>query len=445
MRRMLTFLIIKMKIFKNLNFLCFAILLLLYVFSFTACEKHEEHDEHDGHDHAVHEEKDENHTAHEAEIIHEKKDDKEHDGHNHSPEEEVGIKLSEKQIKESKIKLEQVTIKKIHKEISLLGDITVNKDMTACVASRVPGNVKKVLKTLGEKVKKGEVLAEIDSRELADAKANYLAALEKYDLEKSVFEQEKEIYKKKISSEREYLNAKQAMANARIELRSAKQKLVALGISKEKIAGLPEQPDETLTHFEIKAPFDGTIIEKHITQGEVIKEDKDDDVNFVVANLDSVWVNLRISQKDLPLIRSGRKTTISVGFGIPDTEGTISFVSPVISEETRAAIGRVIIDNKSGLYRPGLFVTAKVIIENDKPKICVPVSAVQSIDGENIVFVRHEDEFEPQTVVLGVTDGEYVEIISGLNSNDKFVSEGAFDLKTKIITGGMDAHAGHGH
>ena len=445
MRRMLTFLIIKMKIFKNLNFLCFAILLLLYVFSFTACEKHEEHDEHDGHDHAVHEEKDENHTAHEAEIIHEKKDDKEHDGHNHSPEEEVGIKLSEKQIKESKIKLEQVTIKKIHKEISLLGDITVNKDMTACVASRVPGNVKKVLKTLGEKVKKGEVLAEIDSRELADAKANYLAALEKYNLEKSVFEQEKEIYKKKISSEREYLNAKQAMANARIELRSAKQKLVALGISKEKIAGLPEQPDETLTHFEIKAPFDGTIIEKHITQGEVIKEDKDDDVNFVVANLDSVWVNLRISQKDLPLIRSGRKTTISVGFGIPDTEGTISFVSPVISEETRAAIGRVIIDNKSGLYRPGLFVTAKVIIENDKPKICVPVSAVQSIDGENIVFVRHEDEFEPQTVVLGVTDGEYVEIISGLNSNDKFVSEGAFDLKTKIITGGMDAHAGHGH
>ncbi len=445
MRRMLTFLIIKMKIFKNLNFLCFAILLLLYVFSFTACEKHEEHDEHDGHDHAVHEEKDENHTAHETEIIHEKKDDKEHDGHNHSPEEEVGIKLSEKQIKESKIKLEQVTIKKIHKEISLLGDITVNKDMTACVASRVPGNVKKVLKTLGEKVKKGEVLAEIDSRELADAKANYLAALEKYDLEKSVFEQEKEIYKKKISSEREYLNAKQAMANARIELRSAKQKLVALGISKEKIAGLPEQPDETLTHFEIKAPFDGTIIEKHITQGEVIKEDKDDDVNFVVANLDSVWVNLRISQKDLPLIRSGRKTTISVGFGIPDTEGTISFVSPVISEETRAAIGRVIIDNKSGLYRPGLFVTAKVIIENDKPKICVPVSAVQSIDGENIVFVRHEDEFEPQTVVLGVTDGEYVEIISGLNSNDKFVSEGAFDLKTKIITGGMDAHAGHGH
>jgi len=445
MRRMLTFLIIKMKIFKNLNFLCFAILLLLYVFSFTACEKHEEHDEHDGHDHAVHEEKDENHTAHEAEIIHEKKDDKEHDGHNHSPEEEVGIKLSEKQIKESKIKLEPVTIKKIHKEISLLGDITVNKDMTACVASRVPGNVKKVLKTLGEKVKKGEVLAEIDSRELADAKANYLAALEKYDLEKSVFEQEKEIYKKKISSEREYLNAKQAMANARIELRSAKQKLVALGISKEKIAGLPEQPDETLTHFEIKAPFDGTIIEKHITQGEVIKEDKDDDVNFVVANLDSVWVNLRISQKDLPLIRSGRKTTISVGFGIPDTEGTISFVSPVISEETRAAIGRVIIDNKSGLYRPGLFVTAKVIIENDKPKICVPVSAVQSIDGENIVFVRHEDEFEPQTVVLGVTDGEYVEIISGLNSNDKFVSEGAFDLKTKIITGGMDAHAGHGH
>ncbi len=317
--------------------------------------------------------------------------------------------------------------------------------MTAHVVSRVPGNVKKVFKTLGDKVKKGEVLAEIDSRELADAKASYLAALEKFKLEKNVFDQEEKIYLKKISSEREYINAKQAMADARIVLKSAKQKLVALGISKEKIVELPELPDETLTHFEIRAPFDGTIIEKHITQGEVIKEDKDDDVNFVVANLDSVWVNLRISQKNLALVHAGEKATISVGFGVPDTEGIIDFVSPVLGEETRAAIGRLVIDNKSGLYRPGLFITAKLIIENDIPKICVPVAAVQNIDGENIVFIKHDDEFVPQEVQLGITDGEYVEIISGLDSDDKFVAKGAFELKTKIITGGMDAHAGHGH
>ena len=416
------------------------LVLLVYVFATAACDKHEKHNEsehntnsskdYSGHDNSTHEKS--------AEVV--------CSDHDHSAEsKEGGIELTAKQITESGVKIEAVKFKKIHKEISLLGDITVNEDMTAHIVSRVPGNVKKVLKTVGDKVKKGEVLADLDSRELADAKANYLAALEKFNLEKTVFAQEEKIYNKKISSEREYINAKQAMADARIELRSTKQKLMALGISKEKIEKLPELPDETLTHFEMKAPFDGTIIEKHITQGEVIKEDKDDDVNFVIANLDSVWVNLRINQKDLPIIRSGQRATISVGSGIPDTEGTINFVSPVLGKETRTALARLVINNKSGMYRPGLFVIAKITIKNLIPEICVPVSAVQNIDGENVVFVQKNGAFEPRPVVLGISDGEYIEITSGLKFKDKFVSQGAFDLKTKIITSGLDPHAGHGH
>ena len=436
------------------------LVLILFIFAFPACDKHEENnvsehnsnssEDHSGHDHST-EEVCTDHTGHNHAIektkeAHDINDGEDHSGHDHSAESEKGgIELTAKQIIESGVKVEAVELKKIHKEISLLGDITVNEDMTAHVVSRVAGNVKKVLKTVGDKVKKGEVLADLDSRELADAKANYLAALEKFNLEKTVFAQEEEIYNKKISSEREYINAKQTMADARIELRSTKQKLVALGISKEKIEKLPELPDETLTHFEMRAPFDGTIIEKHITQGEVIKEDKEDDVNFVIANLDSVWVNLRISQKDLPIIRSGQRATISVGSGIPDTEGKINFVSPVLGKETRTALARVVINNKSGMYRPGLFVTAKITIKNLIPEICVPVSAVQNIDGENVVFVQKKDVFEPRPVVLGISDGEYIEVTSGLKFKDKFVSQGAFDLKTKIITSGLDPHAGHGH
>jgi len=97
------------------------------------------------------------------------------------------------------------------------------------------------------------------------------------------------------------------------------------------------------------------------------------------------------------------------------------------------------------MYRPGLFVAAKITIENITPEFCVPVSAVQNIDGETVVFIQHEGEFEPRQVVLGISDGEYIEITSGLKFGEKFVSQGAFDLKTKIITSGMDAHAGHGH
>ena len=439
-----------MKLFKkiknsiiHMNYLL-VFVLLIYVFAIASYAKNEEHKEaehnsnisedHSGHDHSK-----------EADDDHDDQDGEDHSGHDHSTEDEAGIKLSAKQIKESGIKVESVKLRKLHKEVSLLGDITVNEDMTAHVVSRVPGCVKKVRKTLGDKVKGGEVLADLESRELADAKANYLAAQEKFSLEENIFSQEEDIFKKQISSEREYLNARHAMMDARIELRSTKQKLVALGLSKEEIKKLPEQPDEMLTHFEIRAPFDGTIITKHITLGEVIKEDKEDDVNFVIANLDTVWVNLRVSQKDLPVIHIGQRATISVGSGIPDTEGTISFVSQVLGKETRAALARLVITNTSGMYRPGLFVTARIAIEGGKPEISVPVSAVQNIDGENVVFIQHKGEFEPRQVVLGINDGKYIAITSGLKSGDKYVSQGAFELKTKIITSGMDAHAGHGH
>ena len=404
-------------------------------------ETDEEHDDqkcgdHSGHDHSIHKETDEEHDENDGE---------DHSGHDHSAEEEAGIKLSAEQIKEAGIKVESAKFRKLQKTISLLGDITINEDLTAHVVSRVPGCVKKVRKTLGDKVKGGEILAELESRELADAKANYLAANEKFSLEESIFAQEDNIFKKQISSEREFLNARHAMMDSRIDFRSAKQKLMALGLSKEQIKKLPEQSDGTLTHFEIKAPFDGTIISKHITLGEVIKEDKEDDVNFVIANLDTVWVNLRVSQKDLPLIHIGQRATISVGSGIPDTEGTISFVSPVLGEKTRAALARLVITNTSGMYRPGLFVTARVSTEGDKSELCVPASAVQNIDGENVVFLQHEGEFEIQPVTLGINDGKYIEITSGLKPGNKYVSNGAFELKTKVITSGMDAHAGHGH
>ena len=414
-----------MEKFKSFGKFSLVSVFFIYVIAAAACDKHEspketEHninssEEHSGHDHSKLEESEKDdhsdcsghdHLKHEetAKEVHDVNDGEDHSGHDHSKHEEAeesekadhsscsghdhgesndaGIKLNAKQIKEAGIKIESVKLRKLHKEISLLGDITVNEDMTVHVVSRVPGNVKKVWKTIGDKVKKGEVLADLDSRELADAKANYLTALEKYTLEKTIFAQEENIYKKKISSEREYINAKQAMADARIALRSTKQKLVALGISNTKIEKLPELPDETLTHFEIRAPFDGTIISKHITQGEVIKEDKDGDVNFVIANLDTVWVNLRVSQKDLPIIHTGQHATISAGSGIPDTEGVIDFVSPVLGEDTRTALARVAINNTGGKYRPGLFVTAVILIECKKPEICVPVSAVQNIDDE---------------------------------------------------------------
>jgi len=145
----------------------------------------------------------------------------------------------------------------IEVELQLTGETALNRDRLAHISPRVTGVVTKVLKTFGEEVGAGEIIAVLESRELADAKSAYLAAIERLALAQANFDREADLWKKKISSEQEYLDAKQAMAEAKIEFRSSEQKLHALGLTEEDVASLPDEPDYRITRYEIRAPFAG--------------------------------------------------------------------------------------------------------------------------------------------------------------------------------------------
>ena len=352
------------------------------------------------------------------------------------------IELSEEQIKEIGIELAIATGGNIDVYVNLPGEVAVNADRMAHIVPRVSGVVGEVKKKLGDAVKTGEVMAVIRSRDLADAKAGYLAAIERYDLAKTIFEREEKLWKEKISSEQDYLDAKKGFAEAKIEMRSVEQKLHALGFSKEYLGKLPLEQESQLTKFEITAPFNGTVIDKHITLGEVVSDDAD---VFVVADLSSVWVDLHVYPKDLMKIKKGQKVIISADQMIPDAEGVISYVGPVVGAESRTALARVVLANSTGVFRPGLFVTAKVTIDNVEADVIVPKDAVQTLDGKKYVFTKDEHGFEPSVVNLGQSNTGFVQVTSGLNPGQQYVTKGAFELKAKIITSTLDSHAGHGH
>jgi len=330
-------------------------------------------------------------------------------------------------------------------ELTFMGDISVNEDTMAHVTARVPGTVVEIRKMLGDTVKKGEILAVIASRELADAKAEYLAARERSDLAQSRFDREDHLYRQKLSSESVYLDAKQAHADARITLRSTHQKLHALGLTSNDLARLPTLPDDQLTSLEIVAPLDGTIIEKHLTIGEVLKEESDEHANFVIADLRTVWANLRVFPTDLARVRAGQPVLISTGDDLPAIHTTIGYVGPLVLEDTRTALARIVVTNTGGMFRPGLFITGKVTIGTVAAAVCVPSAAVQTIANKPIVFIQDAHGLEPRSVTLGAADATRVEITAGLQPGERFVTRGAFELKAKTITAGMDSHAGHGH
>jgi len=320
------------------------------------------------------------------------------DGHG----DEEAIRLTEAQRKEFGIELATAGPGPLKAQIELPGEIVPNADRVAHVVPRVPGVVREVRKVLGDHVRKGEILLVLDSKELADNKAAFLSAREKLDLAQSNFDREEDLWKKKISPTQDYLQAKQALSEARIELRSAEQKLHALGYSDDYLAQLPSLPDVSYIRYEVIAPFDGVVIEKHVALGEAQKEDAE---SFRIADLSSVWVILGVYQKDIPAVRVGQPVVVSAGHGIPDMTGEISYIGPLVGEQTRTATARVVLPNRGGQLRPGLFVTGRVTLSAVQVPILIPKTALQTIDEKTVVFVEDEDGFEPRRSPSAVPTG----------------------------------------
>jgi len=366
----------------------------------------------------------------------------EHEEHGHEAE-TVSVSLTAREIKDADIKIAVARAGKLHIQKKLIGEVVLNQDRLAHVVPLVPGVVREVRKNLGDTVKAGEVMAIIDSRELAESKASFLAARERRELAASTFKREEGLWQKKISSEQEYLDAKQALAAAEIDMRAAEQALYALGLSEEELRNLSAKHERMgLTRYAVTAPLDGTVIGKHIALGEKITKESD---IFMVADLSTVWVDLNIPQKDLVHIKKGQQAVISAGPDIPNVQGTIAYLAPIIDERTRTALARIEISRKNREWRPGLFVTAHLTVDEVDVRLLIPKTAVQQLDSETIVFLETAEGLAPQDIEIGRSDKTHVEVLAGITAGQRYVVDGAFELKAKIITSNIDAHAGHGH
>ncbi len=389
---------------------------------------HSGREDHDGHKHGEDKESGE-HEPTDGETDHTSHDD--HPG-------EKTVRLSDHRLKELGIDSAAASPGKLHVNLTLPGEIVVNSDRMAHIVPRLSGVVREVLKNLKDYVQAGEVMAVIDSRELAEAKAKYLAALKRMELAESNLSRFESLWKKDTIAEKQFLEVKTAFSEAQIELQSAQHKLYAVGFSDEHLKQFPLHPNTSLTRYEIVAPFDGTVINKHITLGEMLKEDAD---AFVVADLGSVWVNLSVNQKDLPNVKEGQSVTIAGGPGIPEARGEIAYVEPVVGEKTRTALARVVLPNPEGIWRPGLFVSVKVTVDSIEVPLMISKSAVQSIEGKTIVFVDTGKGFEARPLKLGRSNDAHVEIVSGLTSGERYAANGSFLFKAHL----EKSKAAHAH
>ena len=357
-------------------------------------------------------------------------------------ESEQGLRLTPEQRRRFGIVVRPAEPGSLRSEVSLPGEVVFNEDRVVHMVPRVAGIAREVHKTVGDRVRAGEVLAVIESRELADAKSEYLAAKARAALAEKYFAREKGLREKQVSSEQDFLEAEQALAEAGIALRSAEQKLHALGLPEQAVTTLGYEHDEAITRYEIRSPIHGVVTEKHVALGESLEADAD---IFTVVDTSTVWVNLTVYARNLAVVHNGQEVALRVDHSGARARGEVTMVTPFVEQSTRSATARIVLDNSDQRWIPGTFVTGFISSVEKDVAVVVPRDAVQSVGGRDVVFVEHQDGLEMVPVTPGRSDRSNIEITAGLEQGARYVAEGAFQLKATLITSDLGSHAGHGH
>ncbi|NVL47648.1 efflux RND transporter periplasmic adaptor subunit, partial [Pseudomonas syringae pv. actinidiae] len=187
--------------------------------------------------------------------------------------------------------------------------------------------------------------------------------------------------------------------------------------------------------YELIAPFDSMVVEKHLGIGEMVNEASN---AFTLSDLSRVWATFGVAPRDLDKVLVGRPVIVSAPDLNAQVEGKIGYVGSLLGEQTSAAAVRVTLANPQGAWRPGLFVSVEVAAEQSSVAVSVPDSAIQSIEEKPSVFVRNAEGFQLTPVTLGRRDGGHVEIVKGLAAGTQVAAAGSFILKSELGKGSAE-------
>lgn len=349
-----------------------------------------------------------------------------------APEPATGLlPMSEEQIKLAQIELANVGPATIAKRLVVPGSIIPNADLIAHVSVKLSGTVAELRKNIGDDVSKDEVIAVLESREVADAKSEYLAARLTDDLAQDLANRDKTLWAGKAIPEQQFLRSRNAAAQSGMKVNIARQKLMALGLGENEIAALPETSEARLRRQDVRAPITGRVVERKVELGAAVGRDNLETELFVIVDLSRVWVDLSVASSDLPLIREGQSVKISARGLSETTTGKIVFVSPLVDKDTRTARVVAEIQNADRTWRPGSFVTAAIALNERNVPVVAPATAIQRVEGRPVVFVRTKEGFEKRDVVLGQKEDQALEIVSGLTSGETIAVTNTFSLKAE--------------
>ena len=188
------------------------------------------------------------------------------------------------------------------------------------------------------------------------------------------------------------------------------------------------ESSDSLRDYQVNSEISGTIVKKEVTIGELARDDKP---IFMVADLSTVWVDFSVFPQDFRRLKPGQVVRINYADNF-STRGEISYIAPFGAENTQSMLARAVVQNRDGLLRPGLFVTGELLVDEIEAPVAVRPSALQNVNEKTVVFTAEGAVFEAREVELGTSDGNYVQVLSGLKAGDRYVAGNSFLLKAEL-------------
>lgn len=318
-------------------------------------------------------------------------------------------------------------------------EVQYNANRYARLSSRAPGVVIEVLKDLGETVKAGEVIAIVDSVELGSAKADLLQAREILSLWESNAQREQTLFERNAGTERDLLEARTRLAEARIAVSRAEQRLRNLGLGTAQIQQTIIDAD-TSSLLQITAPFEAILVERNAVMGEVVDTAS---ALFSIADTSKMWAMVDLNEADLGVIEPGVPVLLSIdGVRREPIAGTLTWISTTLDHQSRTIRARAEFQNTNGLLRANMFGRASIMAGESRDAVTIPKAAVQWEGCCNVAFVKSNDagtHFKPMRLNLGFDAGDRYEVVSGLKGGETIVTRGAFVLKNELLKDAVGA------
>lgn len=358
-------------------------------------------------------------------------------------ERDTTVTLSPEALEGQGFQTEAVQRRAISPSIRVTATISPNQYKLAHISPRIEGKALAIMAELGDRVTAGQNLAILDSIKLGERKAAYLQARTNLVVAKRNFDRERRLFAQRISSEKDYLDAKGEYERSVASYQATREALRMIGVPEREISTMQwGGKDHPLSHFHLTAPFAGTIVERHIRLGEVIAPT---DKPFTLADLSTVWVLLDIFETDLAHVSVGAPATVTVEAYPRETfQGRVTYLSNLLDPDTRTAEARVEIPNPDGRLRPGMFATAALSIASgaERDALVVPEAAIQRIEENPVAFVEVKPgRYIMRDVSLGAKVPPGVEVESGLREGERVVTQGSFYLKSALLAEQMGGHA----